>query len=276
MKVCYHEVMNQKRYTIKDIAEACNVSTATVSYVLNDVKNQSISAETKNRILHYAHLVGYASSSSARALATGHSGAVGLYVPELTDGRGRLLRALTEELETNGLSALLLTDRCRRRRVTDVEAILAVDIPEEEFHCIGENSFVPLLYIDGKTPDDLFYCFCFDAQTLRSRVEAQTGCAKVVFAGKRPQSEHYAEYLSSVYDRVLTAREAVSTVFSADTAVITDSDTLCAALRAPHCLLLGSEAFPLPFQAYARAVVATALRAISRENPPAEHDIRIK
>ena len=268
--------MNRKRYTIRDIAEACNVSTATVSYVLNDVKNQSIRAETKNRILHYAHLVGYVSSSSARALATGRSGTVGIYVPEPTDGRGRLLRALTEELEANGLSARLLTDRCRHRRITDVEAILAVDITEEEFHRIGENSFVPLLYIDGRTPDDLFYSFCFDAQTLRVRAEAQTGCASVVFAGKRPQSEHYAQYLASVYDRVLTVQEAVSAAFSADTVVLTDSGTLCAALRAPHCLLLGSEAFPLPFRSYARTVVDTALRAISRENPPAEHDIRIK
>ena len=40
----------KKKYTMKDIAQECGVSTATVSYVLNDVPNQSISAETKKRI----------------------------------------------------------------------------------------------------------------------------------------------------------------------------------------------------------------------------------
>ena len=45
---------------MKDIAKECGVSVATVSYVLNDVPNQSISEATKKRILHVANMVGYA------------------------------------------------------------------------------------------------------------------------------------------------------------------------------------------------------------------------
>ena len=74
--------MANKKLTIRDIAAACGVSTATVSYVLNGREEQRISEETRNRILHYVHIMGYESSALARALATGRSGAVGLYLPE--------------------------------------------------------------------------------------------------------------------------------------------------------------------------------------------------
>ena len=66
---------------MKDIAKECGVSSATVSYVLNDVPNQSISADTKKRILHVANMVGYV--SSARALATGKTNNFGVYVPHI-------------------------------------------------------------------------------------------------------------------------------------------------------------------------------------------------
>ena len=68
---------------MKDIAKECGVSSATVSYVLNDVPNQSISADTKKRILHVANMVGYVSSASARALATGKTNNFGVYVPHI-------------------------------------------------------------------------------------------------------------------------------------------------------------------------------------------------
>lgn len=52
-------LMNTK-VTIKDIAAACGVSTATVSYVLNNSTKQSISEATRKKVLHYANMVGYA------------------------------------------------------------------------------------------------------------------------------------------------------------------------------------------------------------------------
>ena len=69
--------------TIKDISQKLGISHATVSYVLNDVPNQSISADTKKRILHVANMVGYVSSASARALATGKTNNFGVYVPHI-------------------------------------------------------------------------------------------------------------------------------------------------------------------------------------------------
>ena len=100
--------MANKKLTIRDIAAACGVSTATVSYVLNGREEQRISEETRNRILHYVHIMGYESSALARALATGRSGAVGLYLPEAARDGDCALRnlqlsaVLAAELETVG------------------------------------------------------------------------------------------------------------------------------------------------------------------------------
>ena len=120
----------KKKYTMKDIAQECGVSTATVSYVLNDVPNQSISAETKKRILHVANMVGYVSSASARALATGKTNHFGVFVPhgENSAHKQKLLQALAEEAEKAGYQLVLLTGKCLRQQVTNVDAVFAIDI----------------------------------------------------------------------------------------------------------------------------------------------------
>lgn len=111
---------------MKDIAKECGVSSATVSYVLNDVPNQSISADTKKRILHVANMVGYVSSASARALATGKTNNFGVYVPHIGNSthKQRLLQALAEEAETAGYHLVLLTGKCLKQQVTNVDAVL--------------------------------------------------------------------------------------------------------------------------------------------------------
>ena len=172
----------KKKYTMKDIAETCGVSTATVSYVLNDAPNQSISAETKKQILQIANMVGYVSSASARALATGRTQLLGVYVPHCGNGTGkqRLLQALAEEAEKAGYRLLLLTGKCLTQQVTNVDAVFAIDISDGEFRRLGNNCFVPLLNLDASIDDILYYNFCFDAPELIRRA---TDKAKLLYPG---------------------------------------------------------------------------------------------
>lgn len=70
---------------IKDIAEACNVSRATVSKALND--QSDISVATKERIKAIAEEMGYMSNSVARALKTGKTNNIGvLFIDEQNRG----------------------------------------------------------------------------------------------------------------------------------------------------------------------------------------------
>lgn len=67
-----------KKATIKDIAKAAEVSIATVSYILNDVKTQSISDETRVRVLKIAQQLHYVTNRSARSLKLQKTGLIGI------------------------------------------------------------------------------------------------------------------------------------------------------------------------------------------------------
>ena len=245
----------KKKYTMKDIAKECGVSSATVSYVLNDVPNQSISAETKKRILHVANMVGYVTSASARALATGKTNHFGVYVPHPGNSthKQRLLQALAEEAEKAGYQLVLLTGKCLKSQVTNVDAVFAIDISQEDFKILGENSFVPLLYLDGQIQNDLFYCVTFDAMKLRQQAMTDSGCGKVILAWDEVKSRDYLAYLLSCFDNVIDRCAAVEP--DPDTFVLTDP--------------------VLDYEAYARAAVAAAQKAIARDESPMDHHIRI-
>ncbi len=232
---------------MKDIAKECGVSTATVSYVLNDVPNQSISAETKKRILHVANMVGYVSSASARALATGKTNHFGVFVPhgENSAHKQKLLQALAEEAEKAGYQLVLLTGKCLRQQVTNVDAVFAVDITEEEFTILGDNSFVPLLYLDGQIQNDLFYCITPDAAKLRRQAPG----ARAALLWEEPHCAGYREYLLSHFACLVAPGEAL-----------------------PEDVALVIPALDYTF--YAQKAVDAALRAMAREEATGAHHIR--
>ena len=62
-----------KRVTSADVAREVGVSRATVSYLLNNTPGQSISAETRRRVLEAAERLGYMPNRNARALRLGRS-----------------------------------------------------------------------------------------------------------------------------------------------------------------------------------------------------------
>ena len=62
--------------SLKDIANACGVSTATVSKALHDQKD--ISSETRTRIKKTAAEMGYLPNAAARALKTNRSQNIGV------------------------------------------------------------------------------------------------------------------------------------------------------------------------------------------------------
>jgi DNA-binding LacI/PurR family transcriptional regulator len=68
------------------VARLANVSPATVSYVLNDVAGQTISAQTKAAVHAAAKQLGYRPNLAARNLAVGGSGVVLYVVPRISLG----------------------------------------------------------------------------------------------------------------------------------------------------------------------------------------------
>ena len=83
---CHDERVSSTRArpTKADVARLANVSPATVSYVLNNVSGQTISAQTRAAVHDAAKKLGYRPNLAARNLAVGGSGVV-LYIVPRTD-----------------------------------------------------------------------------------------------------------------------------------------------------------------------------------------------
>jgi DNA-binding LacI/PurR family transcriptional regulator len=74
------------RPTKADVARLANVSTATVSYVLNNVAGQRISDQTREAVQRAADELGYRPNLAARNLAVGGSGVVLYVMPRMALG----------------------------------------------------------------------------------------------------------------------------------------------------------------------------------------------
>lgn len=67
--------------TSAEVAKRAGVSRATVSYVLNNVRNSGISKNTRQKVLDAASELGYHAHAAARSLAGGVTGTVALVFP---------------------------------------------------------------------------------------------------------------------------------------------------------------------------------------------------
>ncbi|MGU3503153.1 LacI family DNA-binding transcriptional regulator [Mycobacterium sp. C31M] len=114
------------RATKADVARLANVSSATVSYVLNNVKGQTISAQTRAAVHAAARELGYRPNLAARNLARGGSGVVLYVVPRFSLGE-LLLEVgsrLTTELGRHGIVLSLQFETDDGRNVVDAVADL--------------------------------------------------------------------------------------------------------------------------------------------------------
>lgn len=297
---CYHQHMDTEnpRLTIKDIANACGVSTATVSYVLNGRAEEHISEQTRNRILHYVNLHGYETSVVARALAMGQNHAAGVYAPHAHETVDRaaetllFLRALSAALEARGMRTLLLTEQCLQSRSAHVDAIAALNLTRDEFYAVGERNFCPLLCVDGCMDDLLlFYQIYDDFFAIAARARSLTGKKKLFFLHDAYADEKIMWRIRAAFDEAcasddpaLGARVASS---GGDAAFVAMGRANCERLRA-----LGAETLPvlydgecLPREAQSRAIILPTKKkaetvaqlvmdTIARKSGP-EHDVRV-
>ncbi len=73
-----------KRATRKDVALRAGVSTATISYVINDGP-RPVAPQTRERILRAIEELGYYPNELARSLRINHTSTIGLVIPDLTN-----------------------------------------------------------------------------------------------------------------------------------------------------------------------------------------------
>ncbi|HVU70713.1 MAG TPA: LacI family DNA-binding transcriptional regulator [Ktedonobacteraceae bacterium] len=98
----------QHRVTSADVARACGVSRATVSYVLNNDPRQTIPPETRERILQAAQELGYSPFAPARLLRSGQSQLVLAVLPfeQIDPILSLYLKDLEQKLALHGLTLI--------------------------------------------------------------------------------------------------------------------------------------------------------------------------
>lgn len=154
----------KKQVTIDDIAREAGVSTATVSYIVNDRKDVKISEETRKKVLQICNLRQYTPSPIARLLAGKKNNLIGICAPQSEFPAQNahyyaLLQQLQLALRRRDYSPVLLTPPVMQEMhmQENLEGIVCIDLTEEEFYALKENWFVPIVALDMIVSDPLFF-----------------------------------------------------------------------------------------------------------------------
>ncbi|WP_151736405.1 LacI family DNA-binding transcriptional regulator [Paenibacillus tengchongensis] len=160
----------KKKATLKDIAALANVSVATVSYVLNNVPNQTIADHTRESIRQIAKELNYVPNLAARSLVKQRSGLVGILLNKTSglpfwsrNSHMSLVESLEQLLTGAGYHTLLVSlipeapamDIIRERKL---EAVFVVDPKDDMFYRISSNFMegVPVILLNSRIEDPLF------------------------------------------------------------------------------------------------------------------------
>ncbi|HIZ20524.1 MAG TPA: LacI family transcriptional regulator [Firmicutes bacterium] len=151
-----------KRVTIRDVARQAGVSTATVSYVLNNKASENITPETIARVNAAIEKLGYVPNLSARALRYRKSNLIGVVIPQTEPGEefmfsnpfyGDFLSAVEYTARTRGYRLLISGTSAGQSYVEiaqnhGLDAIIILGIyPTDDIDAYKEAK-IPLVLVD--------------------------------------------------------------------------------------------------------------------------------
>ncbi|MCH5159158.1 MAG: LacI family DNA-binding transcriptional regulator [Clostridiales bacterium] len=264
----------KKGVTIKDVATAAEVSIATVSYVLNNKPGQSISEETRKKVLQFANLLGYECNVMARYLATGKTSVVSLVLKDV-DGFAaqyylNLITELSRLLSRKNFTLKISDFSDEIERTGDTcDAYITVALSEKEFREFADTKYKPVIAIDSVFDDFLFYRVNDDYEKLCLRAKRAIGKDGVTLLsfGLSAECEASARLF---FDRVITVK-TLSDLSSLDGDC--GYATTCKAISdcVPTAYFEGES-----FARKAAAAVDAVFKAIDRvQSSSEEHDVRV-
>lgn len=161
---------NVEKITIKDIAREAGVSVATVSYIINGINEERYTKETKQKVLQVINLYNYRPSKLAQSLANNKSSNVILLCDRHTSVLQKaenfdLTRMLGKALERQGYNLLIRT-HLDAIRIDIADAIVCAGMEEKRFRRLAVENYVPMLTVDAKINDELFFQVYQDFESL--------------------------------------------------------------------------------------------------------------
>ncbi len=177
------------KVTIRQVAEKAGVSVTTVSFILNGITDKC-SKETRQKVLHTINILNYHPSGLAQSFAKGKSGNVIVLADKhdtvLQQAESfQFVRMLGKALEKNRLNLVIRT-YLEAIRIDAADAIICIGTEEETFRKIAAENFVPLLAVDSRIHDELFFQVLQDFE-------------KVMQAGREKFGEDFHVVLVDMY-----------------------------------------------------------------------------
>ncbi len=153
----------KKKVSLKDIAAKVGVSTALVSYVLNNKREGRISREIAAKIKEVAEKLHYRPNQVAKSLKTNKTLTIGLVVADIANAfSSSLARIIEDEAELNHYSVIIASSDEKKEkqqklihllleRQVDGIILAPAEASEEQVRELQSN-YVPLVLIDRHIP----------------------------------------------------------------------------------------------------------------------------
>lgn len=116
---------------IRDVARRAGVSTATVSFVLNEAQRHRILPKTQNRVFKAVKELGYSPNVLARNLSVGRSHILGVIVSDISNPFfPEIIAAFQEAANLNDMEAIVMnTNYDAHRTKASVSRLMALQVP---------------------------------------------------------------------------------------------------------------------------------------------------
>ena len=158
----------REKYTMQDIANEAGVSKATVSYVLNDKPNTRVSEEMRKKILQIANVFNYVPNISAKNLGNADQKLIGImfgysHSDNYFAEDYAFIKKVQQCFSQMKYQFVLLENRAKYQYMDlAYDAIIAIDLSEEQIKTVTTNTFSPIVLVDCMHSDNLFFQVCFN------------------------------------------------------------------------------------------------------------------
>jgi len=184
------------RVTLKDVAKKADVSSATVSYVLNGKK--SISAETKKRVWDAIESLDYVPDLSARSLTMRDSKLIGVVVPQTEPGSklmfqnnfySEILGSIEYHARLHGYHVIISATDANESYMTlakerNLDGIIVIGMYPDEFYQQMKKTRIPIVLIDSYCDDHYYHNIRIDdayGSYLATKYVLEQGHSKIAF-----------------------------------------------------------------------------------------------